>query len=68
MLTRQRAAGAESVNASSYLHLSMEGGDGGAPFPDMTEHVWLMFEITWGPVLSVFSEVGGHPRRSCSVS
>lgn len=58
LLTRQRAAGAESVPASYLnLQLSVDGGDDGVPYPDMTEHVRLMFEITWGPVLSMFSEV-----------
>lgn len=33
------------------------GGDDGAASPDMTEHVRLMFEITWGPMLAVFGEV-----------
>lgn len=40
----------------------MEGGgegDGGWMSQDIAEHVRLMHEITWGPLVSVFSEVGG---------
>ena len=35
----------------------MEGGGDGALAPDISEHVRLMYDITWGPVLSVFGEV-----------
>lgn len=40
----------------------MEGGgegDGAWMSQDIAEHVRLMHEITWGPLVSVFSEVGG---------
>lgn len=34
--------------------------------PDIAEHVRLMYEITWGPVLSVFSEVSQRTLHAYS--
>lgn len=60
LLTRQR--GHSSSTPNSYTHLSLEGGgEDRWVSPDVAEHVRLMHEITWGPVVSVFSEVRGLP-------
>lgn len=56
LLTRQR--GHSSSTPTSYTHLSVEGGgEDRWVSPDVAEHVRLMHEITWGPLVSVFSEV-----------
>lgn len=59
LLTRQRGHSSSTPNSYKYTHLSLEGGGEEERWvsPDVAEHVRLMHEITWGPLVSVFSEV-----------